>query len=81
MRDPEAEGELAGIMDCQSFLARGRSRHWSAYFEVADVAASVAKATSWAATVDAAAGGHALRQLVTLRDPTGAEFRLRTPPQ
>ena len=43
MRDPSGEGELAGIMDAASFLPEGEPAHWSIYWGVDDVHASVAK--------------------------------------
>ena len=42
---PSGEGELAGIMDASGFLPEGVPAHWSVYWEVDDVDATVAKVT------------------------------------
>ena len=39
VKNPDAEGELAGIMDAAAFLPEGVPAHWSIYWEVDDPAA------------------------------------------
>ena len=43
MRDPEGDGDLAGIMDARAFLPEGVPARWSIYWDVEDADASVAK--------------------------------------
>ncbi len=81
MRDPGGDGELAGIMDASSFLPEGVASHWSVYWEVDDVDASVATAIELGASVVDEAHDTPYGRLAALRDPAGAEFNLRTGPQ
>jgi uncharacterized protein len=42
MRNPDGEGELAGIMDAAAFLPAGVPAHWSVYREFAAAAGTLA---------------------------------------
>jgi predicted enzyme related to lactoylglutathione lyase len=75
----EGEDGLAGVMDATSFLPEGVPNHWSIYFAVADVDASVATATGLGATVTQAAEDTPYGRLVSLLDPVGAPFKLMGP--
>ncbi len=79
MRNPDGEGELAGIMDASGFLPEGVPAHWSVYWEVDDADATVAKATSLGGSVVMGATDTPYGRLATLTDPSGAEFKLHTP--
>jgi len=81
MRNPEGEGELAGIMDASTFLAADAPAHWSVYWEVEDAVAAVAKAKGLGGSVVAEAQDTPYGQIATVTDPAGAVFRVRTAPK
>ena len=78
--NPDAEGELAGIMDAAAFLPEGVAAHWSIYWEVDDVDAAVAKVKALGGSVVTDAVDTPYGRLATVADPAGAQFKLRTPP-
>ena len=61
MRNPGGEGELAGIMDASALLPDGVPAHWSVYWEVDDVDATVAKVKTLGGSVVIGRRGHPLR--------------------
>ena len=79
MRDPSGEGELAGIMDAKAFLPEGVASHWSVYWEVDDVDASLSKVKALGGSVVTEARDTPYGRLATAADPAGAQFSLRTP--
>ncbi|MGH9029735.1 MAG: VOC family protein [Acidimicrobiales bacterium] len=79
MRDPEGSGELAGIMDSSGFLPEGVPPSWAVYFEVDDADAAVAKVKALGGSVVMDAEDTPYGRLATVKDPAGAEFRLRRP--
>jgi uncharacterized protein len=81
MRDPSGEGELAGIMEATAFLPDGVPAHWSVYWEVDDIDATVAKVKSLGGAVVADAMDTPYGKLATVTDPAGAQFKLRTSPR
>ena len=81
MRDPDGEGELAGIMDASTFLPAGVPSHWSIYWDVDDVDAAVARVKALGGSVVDDAQDTPYGRLATVTDPAGAQFKLRTPPQ
>ena len=81
MRDPEGDGELAGIMDGRNFLPAGNPDYWSVYWEVEDAGAAAERAAKLGAAVVIEAHDTPYGQLAALTDPTGARFNLRTPPR
>jgi uncharacterized protein len=81
MRDPSGAGELAGIMDATSFLPDGVPSHWSVYWEVDSVDATVGNVTRLGGSVIVGAEDTPYGRLATVADPAGAQFKLRTPPR
>ena len=81
MSDPTGEGDLAGIMDATTFLPEGVPAHWSIYWEVdnADTAVARVRALGGSVVIDAVDTPYG--RIATVTDPTGAEFKLRTPNQ
>jgi uncharacterized protein len=78
MREPGGDGELAGIMDAAAFLPAGAPAHWSVYWQVDDVDATIAHASSLGGTVVSDAADTPYGRLATVLDPAGAQFKLRT---
>jgi hypothetical protein len=78
MRNPEGEGELAGIMDAASSLPEGVGSHWSVYWAVDDADAVAARSEALGGAVVAAPKDTPYGRLATLSDPAGAQFKLRT---
>jgi predicted enzyme related to lactoylglutathione lyase len=76
MRNPDATGELAGIMDA-AFLPEGVPAHWSIYWEVDDPEAVIATVSRLGGSVIAALEETPYGRLATVTDPSGAEFKLR----
>jgi predicted enzyme related to lactoylglutathione lyase len=79
MRDPDGPGVLAGIMDASAFLPDGVMAHWSVYWHVDDVDATVATVKALGGSVVLAAADTPYGRLATVTDPAGAPFKLRTP--
>jgi len=77
MQDPSSDAQLAGIGDASSMLAAGEAPYWSTYWHVDDVDKAAATATSLGGTVDEAPQDTPYGRLATLRDPSGARFKLR----
>ncbi len=81
MRNPDGEGELAGIMDASAFLPEGVSAHWTIYWEVDDADATVMKVKALGGSVVEDAQDTPYGRVATVADAAGAQFRLRTPNQ
>jgi uncharacterized protein len=81
LRDPEGTGEFAGVMDASSFLPEGAPSFWSLYWEVGEVDATIAKATSLGAKVLSEPQDTPYGRMAELADPAGAKFKLRTGPR
>jgi predicted enzyme related to lactoylglutathione lyase len=79
MKNPEGEGELAGIMDARAFLADAEPAHWSIYWEVEDADACVAKVKALGGSVVLDPHDTPFGRLATVQDTAGAEFKLRRP--
>ncbi|MGO9962338.1 MAG: VOC family protein [Acidimicrobiales bacterium] len=77
MGDPRGEGELAGIMDASAFLPEGVRSHWSVYWDVDDVDATIAMVKALGGSVVTDAQDTPYGRLAAVRDPAGAEFKLR----
>jgi len=77
VKNPEEDGELAGIMDAAAFLPVGVPAHWSVYWEVDDPAATIAIITKLGGSVVAALEDTPYGRLATVTDPAGAQFKLR----
>ena len=80
MKNPEGEGELAGVMDASAFLEAGAASHWSVYWHVDDMDAGLAKVEALGGSVVAGRQDTPYGVLAVARDPAGAVFKLRTPP-
>jgi predicted enzyme related to lactoylglutathione lyase len=80
MKDPAGDGELAGVMDASGFLEAGAADHWSIYWHVDDMDASLTKVTSLGGSVVAGRQDTPYGILAVVSDPAGAVFKLRTPP-
>jgi uncharacterized protein len=81
VRNPEGGGELAGIGDASRFLPEGAVSHWSVYWEVGDVDATVEKVARLGGSVVAPAEDTPYGRLAQMADPAGALFKLRRPPR
>ncbi|MGO9457665.1 MAG: VOC family protein [Acidimicrobiales bacterium] len=79
MRNPEGEGELAGLADGRSML-QGATSYWSIYWAVDDVAASVAKVEKLGGSLQMGPNDTPYGVLACMTDPAGARFNLRRPP-
>jgi predicted enzyme related to lactoylglutathione lyase len=80
MRNPDGEGELAGVMDASAFLPEGQPAHWSNFWHTDDTDATIATLTRLGGSVVMAAQDTPYGRLATVADPAGAVFKLRTPP-
>ena len=80
MRNPDGEGELAGIMDASQFLPAGEPSNWCVYWAVDDVDATLAKACELGGSVVDPALDTPYGRMARLADPAGATFKLRRPP-
>jgi len=81
LKNPDAEGELAGIMDAGAFLPEGMPAHWSVYWEVDDPAATIATITTLGGSVVADLEETPYGRMATVSDPAGAQFKLRAAPK
>ena len=80
MRDPRGEGELAGIMDASAFLPEGVAPSWAVYWHVDDVDDAVARVGALGGAVVTPVEDTPYGRLAAVADPSGAPFKLRTPP-
>jgi len=76
----EGENQAAGIMDAVGFLPEGVPAHWGIYFRVDDVDATLAKVVELGGSVTQPAEDTPYGRLAGAVDPTGAPFKLMTPP-
>lgn len=68
-------------MDASAFLPEGVPSHWSVYWDVVNVDASVAQAQSLGGTLVDGPKDSPYGRMATVTDSCGAMFKLRTPPQ
>jgi hypothetical protein len=78
MRNPDGEGELAGIMDAAAFLPGGTPSSWAIYWEVDDADDTVAAVKKLGGSVVTGVENTPYGRLATVADPAGAVFKLRT---
>lgn len=78
LRDRSGAGPRAGIMDASRFMRADEAPHWSVYWEVDDVDATVGQVRSLGGSVVLDAMDTPFGRLATVTDPAGAEFKLRT---
>ena len=76
MKNPEGEGDLAGVMDATNHLPEGVPNHWAVYFGVADTDAALARIVELGGSVVQPAEDTPYGRLAVAADPTGAQFRL-----
>jgi uncharacterized protein len=77
----EKDGEqYAGIMDASAFLPAGMPSTWLVYFQVPDVDAAVAKVEELGGSVLEPAEDTPYGRMAKVADPTGAVFKVMTPP-
>jgi uncharacterized protein len=67
-------------MDSTVFAQEGEPNHWDIYFEVEDVAASLAKADAMGGSTVMGPDETPYGVLAMATDPTGVLYKLRTPP-
>jgi hypothetical protein len=79
VKDPQGDGEVAGVMDASLWVPEGESSRWTVYIYVEDPDATVAKATGLGGSVIASPESTPYGILATLADPAGAQIRLHTP--
>ncbi|MGA8726741.1 MAG: VOC family protein [Acidimicrobiales bacterium] len=80
VRNPDGEGEVAGIMDASAFLPEGVPSNWRVYWEVDDVDAALGTVTGLGGTILMPAQDTPYGRLAQVADPAGAAFNLRKPP-
>ena len=81
LKNPDSEGELAGIMDAGAFLPEGTPAHWSVYWEVDDPVAAIATITTLGGSLVAGLEESPYGRVATVSDPAGAQFKLRAAPK
>jgi hypothetical protein len=79
LRNPEGEGELAGVADGRPML-NGAASYWSIYWDVEDVAASVEKVQALGGKLEDGPNDTPYGVIAAVTDPSGARFNLRRPP-
>jgi predicted enzyme related to lactoylglutathione lyase len=80
LRDASDDSQRAGVMDASAFLPEGVPAHWSIYWDVEDVDASVALTQELGGALVDAPMDTPYGRMATVTDPAGAMFKLRTPP-
>jgi predicted enzyme related to lactoylglutathione lyase len=78
MLDPTGEGELAGIGDVSGAVPEVVGDHWSVYWQVDDIEATIKAAQALGGSVDQELSDTPYGRLAALRDPSGALFKLRS---
>jgi uncharacterized protein len=81
VKNPDEDGEVAGIMDAAAFLPEGVPAHWSVYWEVDDPAATIDIVTKLGGSVVSALEDTPYGRMATVTDPAGAQFKLHAPSQ
>lgn len=78
-RNPEGEGELAGIVDATAWLPEGVPNHWEVYFGADDADATFAKVVELGGTIVTPLEDTPYGRIGTAADPVGARFRIVAP--
>jgi len=73
------DNAMAGVMDASQFLPEGVPSHWTVYFAVADVEATLKRAVELGGTVLEPAQNSPHGRLARVGDPTGAGFKVVGP--
>jgi predicted enzyme related to lactoylglutathione lyase len=80
MKNPEGGDDLAGVMDNSTWVPEGTPGLWSVYWEVDDVAATLARVKELGGSVAMDAEETPYGVLAEAADPAGAKFKLRRAP-
>jgi uncharacterized protein len=64
-------------MDASGLLPQGAPSFWSVYWEVGDIDAAAGKIEALGGSVTSAPEDTPYGRLATVKDPAGAEFKLR----
>ena len=72
----EGEDMLAGIMDSSAFLPEGVPAHWTVYFGVEDVDASLEQVVALGGTIVRPGEDTPWGRMAQAADPTGTQFKL-----
>ncbi len=80
VRNPEGEGDIAGIMDASAFMPAGTNAHWSVYWHVDDTRVTAERAQALGGAVIHGPEDTPYGVLASCLDPMGALFKLRTLP-
>jgi predicted enzyme related to lactoylglutathione lyase len=78
---PDSGNERAGVMDSSGFLPEGVPAHWTVYFHVDDVDATVARIKKLGGGVVMPVDDTPYGRLAAVTDNNGVQFSLRTPPK
>jgi uncharacterized protein len=77
LRQPGSEEDLAGVMDAA--LDPGGSTGWTIYWDVLDAQAALEQVVALGGTAVSGPQPSPYGTMATVKDPAGAEFRLRAP--
>ena len=80
LRDGDSGDQRAGVMDASAFLPKGVPAHWSVYWQVDDVDATTDRIQVLGGAVVDGPTDTPYGRMATATDPSGAMFKLRTPP-
>ncbi|HEY4928156.1 MAG TPA: VOC family protein [Acidimicrobiales bacterium] len=80
LRDADTDDQRAGVMDASAFLPEGVPAHWSVYWQVDDVDATADRVKVLGGAVVDGPTDTPYGRMATVTDPSGAMFKLRTPP-
>ena len=77
-RNPSSDADFGGIADSRAWLPEGADAFWAIYWHVDDTDASVATVTALGGAVVNGPDATPYGRLATVKDPAGAEFKLRS---
>ena len=80
-RSPAGGEDVGGVMDASAFRPEGTPDEWSIYWQVDDCAATVAEVKRLGGTAIQGPDDTPYGILALCADPTGAQFKLITPPK
>jgi len=75
-----SDGEIGGIMDASGFLPEGVPANWAVYWDTTDLDETLEKLEALGGSITMGAQDTPYGRLAGASDPSGAQFRLRTPP-
>ena len=77
-RNPGSDEDFGGIGESRSWLAADADAHWAVFWHVDDTDAAVAQVTALGGVVVNGPEATPFGRLATVKDPAGAEFKLRS---